>query len=182
MTKTQHTAIVSISFKKGDRLLHKNWRPISLLNIDYKLCTPTLAGRLLKVIHLVVSPDQTCGITGRYIGKNVALLRDVVDFANKRDLPVTTLSLDQEKVFDRVDWHFLFSILCAVGFGLLSFPGSGCFVQVFIVQSLSMATFLILFLPDVAFNKVVPCPLFCMFSLWRISASFLSPWRAQDLP
>ena len=91
-----------------------------------------------------MSPDQTCGVPGRYISKNVALLRDVVDFANERDLPVAILSLDQEKAFDWVDWHFLLSILHAMGFGLLSIPGSGCFLLVFIVQSLFMVTFLIL--------------------------------------
>ena len=28
----------SLIFKKGDRLEHKNWRPISLVNVDYKVC------------------------------------------------------------------------------------------------------------------------------------------------
>ena len=114
---------ISLSFKKGDRLLHKNWRPISLLNVDYKLCARALAGRLLKVIHHVVSPDQTCGVPGRYIGENVALLRDMVDLANERDLPVAILSLDQEKGFDRVDWQFLFSTLSAMGLPTLLFRG-----------------------------------------------------------
>ena len=39
--------LISLSFKKGDRLDRKNWRPISLLNVDYKLCARTIAGRLL---------------------------------------------------------------------------------------------------------------------------------------
>ena len=43
--------------------------PISLLNVDYKLCARVLAGRLLKVIATVVAPDQTCGVPGRYIGE-----------------------------------------------------------------------------------------------------------------
>ena len=95
----------------------KNWRPISLLNVDYKLCARTLAGRLLKVIHHVVAPDQTCGVPGRYIGENVALLRDVAQYANDLNIPVAILSLDQEKAFDRVHWHFLFSTLQKMGFG-----------------------------------------------------------------
>ena len=40
----------SLIFKKGDRLEHKNWRPISLVNVDYKVCARVRAGRLLKVI------------------------------------------------------------------------------------------------------------------------------------
>lgn len=114
---SQRGALISLIFKKGDRLLHKNWRPISLLNVDYKLCARALAGRLLKVIHHVVAADQTCGVPHRFIGENVALLRDVVHYANVADLPVAVLSLDQEKAFDRVDWPFLLSTLSRMGFG-----------------------------------------------------------------
>ena len=108
---SQRKALISLIFKKGDRLLNKNWRPISLLNVDYKLCSRTLVGRLLKVIHHVVTPDQTCGVLGRFIGENVAFLRDVVAFANECNIPAAVLSLDQEKAFDRVDWSFLFLLL-----------------------------------------------------------------------
>ena len=114
---SQREALISLIFKKGDRLDHKNWRPISLLNVDYKLCARVLAGRLLKVIASVVAPDQTCGVPGRYIGENVASLCDVVELANEYNLPVALLSLDQEKAFDRVDRSFLFATLAKMGFG-----------------------------------------------------------------
>ena len=100
---SQRTALISLIFKKGDRAEHKNWRPITLLNANYKICARTLGGRLLSVLHYIIAPDQTCGVRGRFIGENVALLRDVVDCANEADLPVAILALDQEKAFDRVD-------------------------------------------------------------------------------
>ena len=114
---SQRTALISLIFKKGDRAEHKNWRPISLLNADYKICARTLAGRLLSVLHYIIARDQTCGVSGRFIGENVALLRDVVDYANKADLPVAILALDQGKAFDRVDWAFFFRTLQHLGFG-----------------------------------------------------------------
>ena len=109
--------MISLIFKKGDRLLHKNWHPISLLNVDYKLCARALAGRLLNVLHHVIHPDQTCGVRGRFIGENVALLRDVVHYANEHSIPAVILALDQEKAFDRVDWDFLLATLGHMGFG-----------------------------------------------------------------
>ena len=78
---SQRRGVISLSFKKGDRLDFRYWRLISLLNVNYKLAARAIAGRLLKVIHLVVARDQTCGVPGRFIGENVAFLRDVVDFA-----------------------------------------------------------------------------------------------------
>lgn len=106
-----------MSFKKGDCLDMRNWRPISLLNVDYKLAVRAIAARLLKVIHLIVHKDQTCGVPGRYIGENVAFLRDVASYATTFDAPVVISSLDQEKAFDRVDWNFMHATLLKMGFG-----------------------------------------------------------------
>ena len=117
LTLSQRRGVISLSFKKGDRLDMRNWRPISLLNVDYKLAARAVAARLLKVIHLIVAKDQTCGVPGRYIGENVAFLRDVVSYATTFDAPVVILSLDQEKAFDRVDWNFMHSTLHKMGFG-----------------------------------------------------------------
>ena len=62
---SQRRGVISLPFKKGDCLDPCNWRPITLLNMDYKLAARVITGRLLKVIHLVVDKDQTCGVPVR---------------------------------------------------------------------------------------------------------------------
>ena len=59
-------SIVRLVFKKGDRADLKNWRPISLLNLDYKIIARALSGRLKGVLVEIISEDQTCGIVECY--------------------------------------------------------------------------------------------------------------------
>ena len=106
---TQRRGLISLIFKKGDRLDPRNWRPITLLNMDYKLAARVGAGCLLKVIHLIVVKDQTCGVPGRFIKENVS-------FASRIGVPLAILSLDQEKAFDRVDWGLMRASLGRMGF------------------------------------------------------------------
>ena len=117
LSLSQRRSLITLLYKKNDRLECKNWRPISLLCVNYKIASRTIAGRLLKVIASVTSPDQTCGVPGRFIGSNISLLRDIVTYVTAGDLPCAILSLDQEKPFDKVDWQFLLKTLHTMGFG-----------------------------------------------------------------
>ncbi|KAJ8349381.1 hypothetical protein SKAU_G00245110 [Synaphobranchus kaupii] len=65
----------------------------------------------------LVSQDQTCGVPGCSCRWNLLLLRDVLDWVDERNLPLALVSIDQEKVFDRVQYGFLFGVLWRMGFG-----------------------------------------------------------------
>jgi len=95
----------------------KNWRPISLLNTDYKICTKVLANRLRKVILLILSEDQTCSILDRSIFENLFLISNTIDYVNHKQLLAAVISLDQEKAFDRVNHGFLQRVLAKFNFG-----------------------------------------------------------------
>jgi exonuclease III len=97
--------------------LLKNWRPISLLNLDYKILTKVLTNRLGRVIGKIVHPDQTSSVPGRSILDNIHLMRNLIDYLEFKDLPGILVSLDQQKAFDRVNHHYLLSVLKAYGFG-----------------------------------------------------------------
>ena len=68
-----------------------------------------------------------------FIGENVALLRDMVEFVSSSGTPIAILSLDQEKAFDHVDWSFMHSTLSAMGFG----PSFIAWVDLFYFRVLS---------------------------------------------
>lgn len=114
---SQRRGIITLLFKKGDRTQLKNWRPITLLNTDYKILTKALANRLQEVLPLIVHTDQTASIKGRTINDNTRLLHDVVTYANEKGIPLALISVDQLKAFDRVSHEFLFKSLDKFGFG-----------------------------------------------------------------
>ena len=117
LCESMKTSVTRLVFKKGEIKSLKNWRPISLLNVDYKICSKALSLRLSKVLDSIVSPDQTCSIPGRSIASNLILLRDSLDYIERTNETGILVSLDQEKAFDRVNRSFLISLLKHFGFG-----------------------------------------------------------------
>ena len=75
---TQRRGIISLIPKKfKDKTMLEDLRPISLLNVDYKIVTKAIAKRLEKVLPSIINPDQTGYVKGRYIGENVRLIQDI---------------------------------------------------------------------------------------------------------
>ncbi len=55
MTDSMTEGIISLIYKgKGEKSDLKNWRPISLLNIDYKILSKILANRVKKTIGQIL--------------------------------------------------------------------------------------------------------------------------------
>ena len=90
-----------------DKSLLENLRPISLLNIDYKILTKAIAKRLEKVLPKIINPNQTGYIKGRFIGENVRLIQDAMFYTKQEEKPGITISLDFRKAFDTVEWDYL---------------------------------------------------------------------------
>ena len=112
----QSTAVIVLIFKKGLEHFLKNYRPISLLPLDYKIIAKALANRLISVLPSLISEEQTAGVPGRSITESTNLIRDVVDYATDQNQPCILLSLDMEKAFDRVSHTFLIRVLKSMGF------------------------------------------------------------------
>ena len=110
------TSNARVIFKKGDCKNLKNWQPISLLSVDYKICSKVLSLRLSKVLEFIVDHDQTCSVLGRKIASNLHIPRDVQDHIDRTNETGILISLDQEKVFDRVNRTFLLNLLSRFGF------------------------------------------------------------------
>ena len=94
-----------------------NLRPITLLNVDYKIVTKSLANRLKAVIPSLIHTDQKGFVQNRYLGENVLELQTIMKMAdNYENEEFALLSLDIEKAFNSIDWGFMRKALLNYGF------------------------------------------------------------------
>ena len=97
--------------------LLKNWRPITLLNCDYKIVTKSIASRIRKVLPKIINNDQTGFLKGRFIGENIRLIDSVINYTNTEKIPGLLLFVDFEKAFDSIEWSFIEKTLKYYNFG-----------------------------------------------------------------
>lgn len=98
-------------YKKNDRRDIANYRPITLLNTDYKIYTKILAQRLAKVTHQVVHTDQAGFMPGRNIHNHTRLAHLVTEYAEAVEEDGLIIALDQEKAYDKICHAYLFDVM-----------------------------------------------------------------------
>ena len=118
LSSSQKQAVIILIKKEGkDPLLIKNYRPISLLNVDYKILTKVLSTRIKKVLHEIINVDQVGYLKGRNIGEAIRLIDDMIFHTTQNSIPGYILTIEFEKAFDSVSHLFLQKVLLSFGFG-----------------------------------------------------------------
>ena len=83
---------------------------ISLLNCDYIIITKILASTFSDFIPKIIQIKNVQL-------KVTSLIRDLIEYVNRNNLPGLIVSLDQTKGYDRVEWDFFFKVLEQFNFG-----------------------------------------------------------------
>ena len=94
-----------------------NWRPITLLNVDYKIASKVIAKRIENVLPGIIHSDQIGFVKGRYIVQNIRLINDILGQTKLQDIPGILLLLDFRKAFDTIKWSFIQNTLNLLNFG-----------------------------------------------------------------
>jgi hypothetical protein len=98
------SGIFRIIPKQLDKLRLKFWRPLTMLQIVYKIIAKLLANRLGIILPTIVSPKQTGFVPGRQILHNISMAYLLSDWSAATASPTLFILLDFEKAFDRVDF------------------------------------------------------------------------------
>ena len=118
LVTSQRQAVIKLLGKKDkDKRLICNWRPLYLLNIDYKIISKIFASRLKIVLPILISSQQTTYVAQRCINESGRLISDLLSVTKKMKVKRCLVTIDIEKAFDSLDHTFLIITLEKFGFG-----------------------------------------------------------------
>lgn len=113
--KTWQQAIISLIPKDNSECPEvKNFRPISLLNVDYKIFSKVISERLKGILNKLIGEDQAGFLPGRNIRDNLRTVLNLIEFADKQ--PGTKFGFLFP--FDNINWLFVKQILTKMDFGI----------------------------------------------------------------
>ncbi|KAE8230346.1 hypothetical protein CF326_g4656 [Tilletia indica] len=109
----------TLLFKKGDKTLTSNYRPISVSDTALRVVTRMLARRLQAVAGRTLPWSQSAFLPGRRTSSVAGALQGIIDHtvSGRPGMPssVFLLMLDQQKAYDRVGHSWLWAALDAAG-------------------------------------------------------------------
>ena len=100
-------------YKKKDPTNIRNYRPITVLNTDYKILTKVLAVQLMDHADTLIHEDQAGFIPRRSIFNHIRLAKAIINYAEITEENGAIIALDQEKAYDHIYHDYLWKVLKA---------------------------------------------------------------------
>jgi hypothetical protein len=97
----------------------KDWRPIALCNVLYKIIAKVLANQLKEVLPKCVSHHQSAFVQERSILDNAMVAIEIVHYMRTKTTGkagCVALKLDISKAYDRMSWEYIKAVLIRMGF------------------------------------------------------------------
>jgi hypothetical protein len=101
-------------YKKNDKRNIANYRPIMVLNTDYKLMAKVLQAKLAKAAPKLIHQNQAGIMKERSIFDHIKTIQAVTEYAeviDDNEWNGLIIALDQEKVYNKIRHDYLWEIL-----------------------------------------------------------------------
>jgi hypothetical protein len=95
--------VITLLPKQKESTNIKQFRPICLLNVSFKIFTKVAVRRLAKVAGKIVSESQTAFMSERNIMEGTVILHETLHELYRKKLSGVILKLDFEKAYDKVN-------------------------------------------------------------------------------
>jgi hypothetical protein len=109
-------AMITLLPKEDEAKSLKKFRPISLINCNFKIFSKIVNNRLVRVCDRLLSHNQSAFVKGRFILESVVSAHEIIHDTVKRKEKALVLKLDYKKAYDRANWRFLEEMLSTRGF------------------------------------------------------------------
>ena len=106
-----------------DRLFLQNWRPISLLNVNYKILPKVISKRIKNVLPSIIHENQSGFVPGRKIEQAINIIQDIMNYTEHKKLSGFLLFIDFEQAFDSNEWEFMRNVSKSLILGKIFLPG-----------------------------------------------------------
>ena len=116
--KSPRTGLLTLIPKKdSDTLKLKSWRPLCMLNLDFKILSKTFAERVKNVLPYLISDEQCGFLKGRSIQENIMRTIEIIHYTRRNRVPAIILQLDFEKCFDKIEHNSIYDSFRYLNFG-----------------------------------------------------------------
>lgn len=117
LPKGVNSTILALIPKRTEATEMKDYRPISLCNVFYKVISKIIANRLKVILPQFVAANQSAFVSERLLIENILLATEIVKDYHKESISSRcAIKIDISKAFDSVQRSFLLNVLAALNF------------------------------------------------------------------
>ena len=97
--------------KKGDKMICSNYRPITLLNVAYKIFTVLINNRLSSIVESKLEDCQMGFRPNRSTVDNIFIVRQIMEKCHEFNIELYSVFIDYTQAFDSVYRHTIIKCL-----------------------------------------------------------------------
>jgi len=114
--KRLNYGVITLIPKVKNAMDVKQYRPICLLKVSFKIFTKLLLDRLEGIVDKLISNSQTTFIKGHYILDGAVILHETLHELSQKKLKGVVMKIGFEKAYDSINWNFVEGVLIRKGF------------------------------------------------------------------